>query len=78
MKIGNAACSADGFEAAQVAKVRKVLQALDPTSDAQQAVLTPPLIDRMTRSELIARLAAHFPQLTTKDAELAVKAILEG
>lgn len=32
----------------------------------------------MTRSELIARLAAHFPQLTTKDAELAVKAILEG
>ncbi len=31
----------------------------------------------MTRSELIARLAEHFPQLTTKDAELAVKAILE-
>ena len=32
----------------------------------------------MTRSELIARLATHFPQLTTKDAELAVKGILEG
>ena len=32
----------------------------------------------MTRSELIIRLAAHFPQLTTKDAELSVKAILEG
>jgi integration host factor subunit beta len=34
----------------------------------------------MTRSELIARLAAHshFEQLTAKDAEFAVKAILEG
>ena len=34
----------------------------------------------MTRTELIARLAVHsqFPQLTIKDAELAVKAILEG
>ncbi len=34
----------------------------------------------MTRSELIARLAAHsnFAQLTAKDAELSVKAILEG
>lgn len=32
----------------------------------------------MTRSELIAQLAAHFPQLTAKDAELSVKAILEG
>jgi nucleoid DNA-binding protein len=34
----------------------------------------------MTRSELIARLAAHshFAQLTTKDAELSVKAILEA
>ena len=31
----------------------------------------------MTRSELIAWIAPHFPQLTTKDAELAVKAILE-
>jgi integration host factor subunit beta len=31
----------------------------------------------MIRSELIARLA-HFPQLTTKDAAFAVKAILEG
>lgn len=32
----------------------------------------------MTRTELIARLAAHFPQLTAKDAELSVKAILDG
>ena len=32
----------------------------------------------MTRSELIAQLAAHFPQLTNEDAELSVKAILEG
>jgi nucleoid DNA-binding protein len=34
----------------------------------------------MTRSELIIRLAAHphFAQLTAKDAELSVKAILEG
>ncbi len=31
----------------------------------------------MIRSELITRLAAHFPQLTIKDTELAVKAILE-
>jgi len=32
----------------------------------------------MTRSELIARLAARFPKLSAKDAELAVKAILDG
>jgi integration host factor subunit beta len=32
----------------------------------------------MIRSELINRLAAHFPQFTTKDTELAVKAILEA
>ena len=32
----------------------------------------------MIRSELIHRLAAHFPQFTTKDTELAVKAILEA
>jgi len=32
----------------------------------------------MTRSELIARLATQFQQLTAKDAELSVKAILEG
>ncbi|NMQ06243.1 integration host factor subunit beta [Candidatus Accumulibacter phosphatis] len=33
----------------------------------------------MTRSELVARLAAHshFAHLTAKDAELSVKAILE-
>lgn len=32
----------------------------------------------MTRSELITRLAAQFPQLTVKDAELSVKTLLEG
>lgn len=32
----------------------------------------------MTRSELIARFAAHFPQLTPKDPEFAVEVILEG
>ena len=30
----------------------------------------------MTKSELIDRLAAQFPQLVAKDAELAVKMIL--
>ena len=32
----------------------------------------------MTKSELIDRLAAQFPQLVTKDAELAVKMILDA
>ena len=32
----------------------------------------------MTKSELIARLAAQFPQLVAKDAELAVKMILDA
>ena len=32
----------------------------------------------MTRSELIAKLAAHYPQLVAKDAEAAVKAILDA
>ena len=32
----------------------------------------------MTKSELIARLAGRYPQLTAKDAELAVKTILEA
>ncbi|MBB5018584.1 integration host factor subunit beta [Chitinivorax tropicus] len=32
----------------------------------------------MTKSELIARLAARYPQLVVKDAELAVKAILDA
>jgi len=32
----------------------------------------------MIRCQLIARLAARFPQLSAKDAELVVKAILEG
>jgi len=32
----------------------------------------------MTRTELIAQLAAYFPQLTNKDAELSVKAIHDG
>ena len=32
----------------------------------------------MTKSELIAKLAAHFPQLGAADAELAVKMILDA
>src|SRR5262249_37950858 len=33
---------------------------------------------RMTKSELIARLAARYPQLVAKDAEFAVKMILDS
>lgn len=32
----------------------------------------------MTKSELIAKLAAHFPQLVASDAELAVKMVLDA
>ena len=32
----------------------------------------------MTKSELIARLAARYPQLVAKDAELAVKMVLDA
>jgi len=32
----------------------------------------------MTKSELITKLAARFPQLVVKDAELSVKAILDA
>ncbi|WP_415035244.1 integration host factor subunit beta [Azonexus sp.] len=32
----------------------------------------------MTKSELIAQLAERFPQLVTKDADLAVKMILDA
>jgi integration host factor subunit beta len=32
----------------------------------------------MTKSDLIAQLAARFPQLVTKDADLSVKMILEA
>ena len=32
----------------------------------------------MTRSDLIAALAARFPKLMTKDAEIAVREILDG
>jgi integration host factor subunit beta len=32
----------------------------------------------MTKSELIARLATHYPQLVAKDAEVAVKTILDA
>jgi integration host factor subunit beta len=32
----------------------------------------------MTKSELIAKLAARYPQLVTKDAELAVKMVLDA
>lgn len=34
-------------------------------------------MNAMTKSELIAKLAARFPQLVVKDAELSVKAILD-
>jgi integration host factor subunit beta len=34
--------------------------------------------DAMTRSELIATLSQRFPQLQTKDCEVAVKEILEA
>ena len=32
----------------------------------------------MTKSELIAKLAGHYPQLVAKDAEFAVNAILDA
>lgn len=32
----------------------------------------------MTKSELIDRLAAHYPQLVARDAEMAVKTLLES
>jgi integration host factor subunit beta len=32
----------------------------------------------MTKSELIARLAGHYPQLVAKDAEVAVNAIFDA
>lgn len=32
----------------------------------------------MTKSELIARLAARFPQLVAKDADLSVKMVLDA
>ena len=32
----------------------------------------------MTRSELIAALASRFPSLTSKDAEIAIKEILDA
>lgn len=35
-------------------------------------------VDPMTRSELIERLAEQFPQLVAKDAEFAVRTILEA
>lgn len=36
------------------------------------------LLNNMSRSELIARLAKLFPQLVAKDAKLAVKVILDA
>ena len=32
----------------------------------------------MTKSELIARLASHYPQLVAKDAEVAVNVIFDA
>lgn len=37
-----------------------------------------PLGSPMTKSELIAKLAERYPQLVAKDAELAVKTILDA
>lgn len=37
-----------------------------------------PAPGQMTRSELIARLAERYPQLVAKDAEFAVRTILEA
>jgi integration host factor subunit beta len=36
------------------------------------------LVPTMTKSELVARLADRYPQLVTKDAEFAVKTILDA
>lgn len=36
------------------------------------------LAEAMTRSELISRLAERYPQLVAKDAEFAVRTILEA
>lgn len=41
----------------------------------QQPAVDPPAA--MTKSELIARLAERYPQLVAKDAEFAVRAILD-
>ena len=38
----------------------------------------PPFLFFMTRSDLVEELAARFSQLTQRDAELAVKAILDA
>ena len=45
---------------------------LPPASASEDAA------DPMTRSELIERLAEQFPQLVAKDAEFAVRTILEA
>lgn len=44
------------------------------TFDDQDELASP---GTMTKSELIARLAEHYPQLVAKDAEFAVRTILE-
>jgi integration host factor subunit beta len=40
--------------------------------------VTPQQIDTMTRSDLVEELAARFAQLTHRDAELAVKTVLDA
>ena len=46
----------------------------NPMFDDQEEV---PTLGTMTKSELIARLAERYPQLVSKDAEFAVRTILE-
>jgi len=57
--------------------------ALDGAEDAAGGLLPPAgasgdASNPMTRSELIERLAEQFPQLVAKDAEFAVRTILEA
>ena len=47
-----------------------------PVPEATQ--VTPPEFDTMTRSDLVEELAARFAQLTHRDAELAVKTVLDA
>ena len=45
---------------------------------ANQAVSLDVESNGITKSDLIARLAAHYPQLVAKDADFAVKTILDA
>ena len=43
-----------------------------------EAIQVPEQVDTMTRSDLVEELAARFAQLTHRDAELAVKTVLDA